>query len=65
MRLYVLQDNRRWHEDIAAASYLERVAEIEMEGGHVYHAKSLTLERTYNGNKKRPSSYTRQRPRLF
>lgn len=64
MRLYVLQDNCHRHEDIPQADYLERVAEIEMDGGHVYHATLLQLERTYTGSKKRSGSYTTKRSRL-
>jgi PII-like signaling protein len=41
VRLYVLQNNRRWHEDITYGDHLERVAELEMDGAHVYHAKML------------------------
>jgi len=41
VRLYVLQNNRRWHEDIQYGDHLERVADLEMDGAQVYHAKIL------------------------
>jgi hypothetical protein len=42
VRLYVLQDSRRSYEDIPYGPHLERIAEIEMSGGDVYHASLLT-----------------------
>jgi hypothetical protein len=41
VRLYVLQNNRRWHEDIQYGDHLERAADLEMDGAQVYHAKIL------------------------
>jgi len=41
VRLYVLQNSRRWHEDIPYGDHLERVADLEMDGAQVYHAKIL------------------------
>lgn len=41
VRLYVLQDSTRCHEDIPFGYHLERIAEIEMSGGTVYHASVL------------------------
>jgi hypothetical protein len=38
VRLYVLQDSTRHYEDLPYGEHLERVAEIEMQGGKVYHA---------------------------
>ena len=38
VRLYVLQNNRRWHEDIPYGDHLERAADLAMNGAHVYHA---------------------------
>jgi hypothetical protein len=43
VRLYVLQDSARRYEDVPHGNHLERIAEIEMEGGNVYHASLLTL----------------------
>jgi PII-like signaling protein len=41
VRLYIAQDNRGWHEDIAYSHYQERLAELEMDGADVYMAKIL------------------------
>jgi hypothetical protein len=38
VRLYMSQNNRRWHEDIPYGDHLERTAELEMEGVRIYHA---------------------------
>ncbi|NBS67409.1 hypothetical protein EBT31_00650 [bacterium] len=46
VRLYVLQDNARRYEDIPAGHHLERIAEIEMSGGSVYHASLLSQVKT-------------------
>lgn len=41
VRLYVLQDSTRRYEDLPYGHHLDRIAEIEMEGGKVYHASLL------------------------
>jgi PII-like signaling protein len=41
VRIYVSQNNRRWHEDIPYGDHLERAAELEMEGAHIYHASMV------------------------
>jgi hypothetical protein len=41
VRLYVSQNNRHWHEDVPYGQHLERAADIELEGGTVYHASIL------------------------
>jgi PII-like signaling protein len=51
VRLYIAQDNRGWHEDIAYSHYQERLAELEMDGADVYMAKILPpkrRQRTHN-----------------
>jgi hypothetical protein len=45
VRLYISQDNRGWHEDIAYSHYQERLAELEMDGADVYMAKILPPKR--------------------
>jgi hypothetical protein len=45
VRLYVSQDNRGWHEDIAYSAYQERLADLEMDGADVYMAKILPPKR--------------------
>jgi len=42
VRLYISQNNRRWHEDIPYGDHLERSAELQMDGATVYHASLLT-----------------------
>ena len=42
VRLYVVQDNRRWEEDIPYGPHLERVADLEIQGATVYHASLLS-----------------------
>ena len=45
VRLYISQDNRGWHEDIAYSRYQERLADLEMDGADVYMAKILPPKR--------------------
>jgi hypothetical protein len=54
VRLYVSQDNRRWCEDTIYGKHLERITDIELEGGTVYHATMLTAAKTRGRLKQRP-----------
>jgi hypothetical protein len=44
VRLYVLQNNRRWHEDIPYGDHLERAADLEMSGAKIYHASIVDAQ---------------------
>jgi hypothetical protein len=44
VRLYVLQNNRRWCEDIPYGDHLERTAELEMSGAQIYHASMVDAQ---------------------
>jgi hypothetical protein len=41
VRLYMSQDNRRWTEDIPYSDHLERSADLQMQGVHIYHASLI------------------------
>jgi hypothetical protein len=45
VRLYISQDNRGWHEDIAYSRYEDRLTDLEMAGAKVYMAKILPPKR--------------------
>jgi len=53
VRLYVLQNSRRWHEDIPYGSHLERTADLELEGATVYHASLITAQVQPTGRRSR------------
>lgn len=61
MRLYVLQDSARRYEDLPYGQHLERIAEIEMDGGNVYHASLLTENRRV----RKPPTGARLKQRIF
>jgi PII-like signaling protein len=61
VRLYITQDNRRWHEDLPHGTHLERIADLEIAGATIYHASLLSQP-------KRPrklSAEARLRQRLY
>jgi len=53
VRLYVLQNNRRWYEDIPHGNHLERTAELEMEGATIYHASVVNAQVQPTGRRSR------------
>jgi hypothetical protein len=61
VRLFVSQDNRSWYEDIPYGDHLERTADLEMSGGHVYHASLITPTPA----KKRRTSTAKLQQRLY
>jgi hypothetical protein len=59
VRLYVLQNNRRWHEDIPYGDHLERTADLEMSGATIYHASMV--EAQLQSTKRRRRAKLKQR----
>jgi len=41
VRLYVVQDNRQWCEDLPYGDHLERIADLEMQGSTIMHASLI------------------------
>ena len=58
VRLYVVQDNRQWCEDLQHGAHLERIADLEIQGAQILHAKLL---KPTPQNTKRVTARLRQR----
>jgi len=59
VRLFVLHDKTRSHVDVPYGKHLEAQADIEMQGGEVYHA--ALLSNTPKARKSRTGARLKQR----